>query len=282
MQRHTILLEALEPISHGDTVTGLDNATNTRLFMRSALLLDGRGARVPDISENSIRSAMVREPLHDHLLQALGIGPGELPRAATNLLYSGGDMGAGSRAPGDEFTLGHQVRALYPSLDLLGGAVDSFILPRSRLRLAAWPLAREFARLLSYVDEAAAEEAAAAPSIFDLVYEETRTRGTSSTSDGNQMLYTYETLAAGTRILVECTMDPHTPAATAGALTVAVRAWPGYFGGQGRQGRGRMAVVRDDLPAAQPYLDHIAEHKEAMLEGLRTGRLGTEKVLCAS
>src|SRR5690606_3320823 len=165
--------------------------------------------------------------------------------------------------PGDEMTLGHQVKRLYPSLDLLGGAVDGFILPRSRLRMAAWLVAREYLPALRLIAPDLVAEAEGI-SAYDMLTEETRTRGTGAESDGNQKLYTYETLAAGAKVMVEVTLDPHTPAATAAAVGHALSMWDGYIGGQGRQGRARMAVLTSDLPETAPYLAHLDEHGEAM------------------
>jgi len=212
--RHTILLQAVTPIAHGDTVTGIDNQTNTRIFMRQGMIVDGKPGRVPSISENALRAVLFRNPLHDDLLSRLAIGRGDLPQSVVNLLFSGGNMAAGSKAPGDEMTLGHQVKRLYPSLDLLGGAVDGFILPRSRLRMAAWLVAREYAPALRLIAPDLVAEAEGI-SAYDMLTEETRTRGTGAESDGNQMLYTYETLAAGAKLLVEVSIDMHTPDATA-------------------------------------------------------------------
>lgn len=279
-RRHYLTLEALEPIAHGDTLTGTDNATNTRLFMRSGMLLEGVAVRVPDVSENAIRSVLVRQPIHDHLLRTLGLAKGEIPQPVMNLLYSGGNMAAGSTAPTDELRLGHAVKALYPSLDLLGGAVDSFILPRSRLRVTAWPLAREYAWALAHVAPPLAKRARDA-SIFELLVEETRTRGTGSDSAGNQTLYSYETLAAGTRILVEFTLDAWTPEPAEAALATAIASWDGFFGGHGRQGRGRMAILESTLGDGAAYLTHLTEHAATLADGLRDGTLGTGKVLCA-
>lgn len=278
--RYRVLLQATTPIAHGDTVTGIDNATNTRIFMRQGMLIDGKPARVPAISENALRAVLFRQPLHDSLLRTLEIGAGTLPQAVVNLLFSGGAMAAGSKAPGDEMELGHAVKRLYPSLDLLGGAVDGFILPRSRLRLAAWLLAREYAPALSLIAPECVDEALTV-SAYDLLSEETRTRGTGADSAGNQMLYSYETLSAGAKLLVEATLDPHTPAATCAALGHALAHWDGYIGGQSRQGRGRMAVLASDLPDAAPYVAHVSEQRDAMQAGLVDGTLGTRRVLCA-
>lgn len=282
IKRYLIVLKALEPISHGDTVTGIDNQTNTRLFMRSNMIINGKPARVPDISENALRSVIFRETLHDHLLTRLGIKRGQIPQAVMNLLFSGGNMAAGSKSPGDEIALGHAVKKLYPSLDLLGGAVDGFILPRSRLRLAAWPVAREFADAIHHIYPDLEGEARQA-SAFDLLSEETRTRGTGAESEGNQMLYTYETMAAGSKILVEITLDQHSPDEVLGAVGCGLIAWDKYFGGQSRQGRGRMEIIESTIPdnASDAYLSHLDSYAESMRDGLVTGKLGTARVLCA-
>jgi len=277
--KYQILLQAVTPISHGDTVTGVDNQTNTRIFMRQGMLIDGKPARVPSVSENALRSVMFRYPLHDHLLRALEIERGQLPQSVVNLLFSGGSMASGAKAPTNEIELGHKVKQLYPSIDLLGGAVDAFILPRSRMRLAAWLVAREYLPALRLVAPELADEAAGV-SAYDMLTEETRTRGAGSESSGNQMLYTYETLAAGAKLLLEVSLDPHTPTATAAAVAHALACWDGYIGGQGRQGRGRMEVVRASLGGADAYLAHLETHRDAMRDGLVTGKLGTERVLC--
>lgn len=282
IKRYLVVLKALEPISHGDTVTGIDNQTNTRLFMRSNMIINGKPARVPDISENALRSVIFRETLHDDLLMRLGIKRGQMPQSVMNLLFSGGNMAAGSKSPGDEIALGHAVKKLYPSLDLLGGAVDGFILPRSRLRLAAWPVAREFADALKYVHPELEAEARQA-SAFDLLSEETRTRGTGAESEGNQMLYTYETMAAGSKIVLEITLDPHSPDEVLGAVAHAIESWDKYFGGQSRQGRGRVEVIESTLPddAKAAYLAHLESYGETMRDGMISGKLGTQRVLCA-
>ncbi len=280
--KYAITLQTMTPIAHGDTVTGIDNQTNTRLFMRQAMLVNGIPARVPAISENALRATLFRTPLADHLVDALDLRPGDVPQTVVNLLYSGGQMKAGAKAPTNDIELGHNIRLLYPSLDLLGGAVDGFILPRSRLRLAAWLVAREYADTLALVAPHLEDEARGV-SAFDLLEEETRTRGTGSDSDGNQMLYTYETLAAGAKIHIELTLDNLSPEHTLGCIDTALANWDRYIGGQARQGRGRVEIVDEAIPQMRSaYEDHIDAHREAMREGLTSGMLGTEKVLCAA
>ena len=276
--KYTALLEAITPVAHGDT-SMLNNGSNTRIFMRQNTIVNGYPMQVPAVSENALRSVMVRAPIHDDLILRLGIGEGELPQAVVNLLWSGGSMAAGSKAPAQAMEIGHNLKKTYPSLDLLGGAVDGFILPKSRLNLSAWLVCSENRRALSYIAPEIAETAAV--SAFDMIAEETRTRGTGSDSDGNQMVYTYETLTAGAQILVEFTLDPHTPDLTLSCLGAALAAWDGFIGGQGRQGRGRMAIVSHDLPAPDAYHEYVAASADTLRDGLKDGTFGSKTVLCA-
>lgn len=276
---HRIVLKAISPIAHGDT-SNIANGSNVRLFMRQGVIVNGKFARVPAISENALRSVIFRRPLHDHLLQYLQIEHNTLPQSVVNLLYSGGNMASGSRAPGGEITLGHTVKRMYPSIDLLGGAVDQFILPRSRLRITAWIVAKEYLPAIQHVAAEYADEAAKI-SAYDIISEETRTRGTGDESEGNQMLYTYETLAAGTKIIVELALDAHTPPATEACIPLALSNWDGFIGGQGRQGRGKLIVESNCAVSDGPYLAHLEANAPAMLDGLVRGTLGTDRVLCA-
>ena len=250
--------------------------------MRSTSLIDGFPQRVPMLSENALRSVVVRRAIHDHLLDALKIEKVSLPRSVVNLLYSGGDLLSGAREFGNSMELGHQVRALYPSLDLLGGATDNFILPRSRLRLTCWPMTPEYVNYLILVaPEEVVERARLSASIYDLLGEETRARGTGEESSGNQMLYSYEILAQGSEFWVEFSLDAHTPDVTVSALCTAIGSWDMWFGGQGRQGRGRMFFTPHFDSDLTPYKDHVLAHEEAMREGLISGDLGTGKILCS-
>ncbi len=277
IKRHLITMTCLTPLSHGDTANL--SGGNTRLFMRQGMRVDGVPFRVPAISENALRSVLFRAPLAEHLLSSLGILKGEIPQAVMNLLFSGGNLKSGAKAPGDEIELGHSVKQLYPSLDLLSGSTDAFVLPRSRLKLSAWLLSSEYADLLELVSPEHAQLARDAGSAFDLLCEETRTRGTGDESAGNQMLYGYETLAAGSQILLEVVLDRHTPDAAQSALSAGISNWDGFFGGQGRQGRGRIHLEHT-LPSQDAYLEHLAAYGDAMRDGLKTGNLGTAKVLC--
>jgi hypothetical protein len=277
---YSMVLKALSPISHGDTLTGVNNTSNTRLFMRSLQYVNGLPIRIPSLSENSFRTVAIRKPLAVHLLQACNIETGQLPKSVANLLFSGGNLMGGAKAPNDEFTLAKQVRSHFPLLELVSGAVDDFVLPQGSLRLVIWPIAREYQDCLKYVADEAIVAEAGQVSIFDLVGEETRTRGTGDESEGNQMLYTYETMAAGTRFFVKFVLSPHATDLCRSALGFALQQWDGFFGGQGRQGRGLMAMEAIKLPVGDGYRDYIEANKDKLAGYLKDGTLGSGKVLC--
>jgi hypothetical protein len=231
----------------------------------------------PSISENSLRTVALRKPLADHLLE--GCTTEIFPKTVINLLYSGGNLMGGASAPNDEFTLSRALRNTFPSLELLSGATDNFVLPGGCLRLVVWPVAREYVYALKYVKPDLVEEANCT-SIFDLVTEETRTRGTGDESEGNQMLYTYEVLAAGVKFVVRFSLHPKASLLCQSALAFGLKYWDGFFGGQGRQGRGMMKIIEDDLPNGKEYSDYVDANREELVSFLKDGTLGSGKVLC--
>jgi hypothetical protein len=283
--KYYIVLEAVSPIAHGDTLTGVDNGSNIRLFMRTPVIVDGRKKRIPTLSENSLRTVLFRKPLADDLLMSLGIQKDEPPKSVLNLLFSGGNLGKGAKAPGDQFALGKLVQSTYPMLELVSGCVDNFVLPQSRLRPTVWPLAQEFANSLKLVKAPKATiEKSKENSIYKLVDNEVRTRGTGEESDGNQMLYEYEVMAIGTQFYLELNLDCNTSELAASAMAYALEKWDGYFGGQGRQGRGRMVAIDSNLPNPRFYsdwLNKVANDVDSKTKsGIIDGTLGTTKILC--
>ena len=279
MKKYSFLLEALSPISHGDTQTSINNNTNVRLFMRQNVIVNGIPSRIPTLSENSIRSVIFRKTLAEHLVSVLNIV--SLPKTVVNLLFSGGNLMSGAKSPAGEFALGKALMSYYPSLELLSGSVDSFILPEGKLRPCLWPVTSEYARFLERVAPSEVIEESKNISIFDLTQEETRTRGTGGESEGNQMLFTYETLSAGAKFFVLAHLNYGVSELCESAFCYAVKNWSGYFGGQGRQGRGLMSVSELDFSGdGLAYSDYIEENKEKLKIGLEDGTFCTGTVLC--
>jgi len=315
--RYHLILQNLSPIVHGDTVVGLNTSTNKTLFLRRPLADQTDATRTdppryPTLSENAFRAVAVRRPLADHLIETLDLAGGALPagvqaalspatdllyaqegqlsQATLNLLYSGGAIAAGKIAPTSRDSLGRLVRSRYPSIDLLGGSVDRFMLPAGRLKVNIFPITQEYLGTLqhfSYLQPASQFlgqdllEEARRLRIRNCLYEETRTRGTGAESSGNQMLYSYEALASGVKFVVRFTLDQQTSPVTVAALAKAIEKWDRYFGGSSRQGRGLMQILCTDLPDSEPYLAHLARNKDQMRAGLLDGTFGTSLELCA-
>ena len=279
MKKYSFVLEALSPVSHGDTQTAINNNTNIRLFMRQNVIVNGIPSRIPTLSENSVRSVIFRKTLAEDLLIKLNVSG--LPKTVVNLLFSGGNLLSGAKSSGREFELGRSVMHNYPSLELLSGAVDSFILPESKLRPCLFPITKEYTRFLEKVAPSEVVEESKNISVFDLIQEETRTRGTSDESEGNQMLFTYETLSSGSKFFVLCYLNYGVTDLCESSFFYAIKNWPGYFGGQSRQGRGLMSISEIDFcNNGQLYADYIEENKEGLKSGLEDGTLGTGVVLC--
>lgn len=285
MNRFQIILEAIRPISHGDTRTGMSNPTNVRLFLREEMMVDGEVLQVPAISENSLRHLLFREPLANDLFASLGIDSG-VSYPVLHFFYNGGALKKGSASPAGSYAIADKVQKLYPSVDLLSGSLDGFILPPGKLRMAAWLVTREYAPYIAKVNQDLAEEAKKI-SAFELVYEETRIHGAQVPAltkdfDPSPMIFTHEVLAAGARILIEGTFDPWTSAKTKAAAAHALSVWEGYIGGQGRMGRGRVAIAETSgLPDGSAYAEHLEANKDAMRSGILDGTLGSGKLICS-
>lgn len=111
--RVDITAVALEPIHHGAGTSG-----NTQILRTQDIILpDGRAARVPFISGNSLKH-MVREAGANFALEAMAIADGSLTKPVTDLLFSGGALTkAGSNI---NLERGRQIEKLFPLLGLLG------------------------------------------------------------------------------------------------------------------------------------------------------------------
>ena len=276
--KYSLLLQASTPIAHGDTLSGIDNNSNIRLFMRQQMIVNGIATRIPCISENSLRTVIWRKTLANHLVASTNVTT--LPKTVVNLLYSGGNLMSGAKAPAGELSLGRDLHKHYPSLELLSGAVDNFVLPEGKLRPCAWLVTSEYLPMLRKVAPTEVCQEAENISVFDLIAEETRTRGTGAESEGNQMLYGYETLAAGAQVYMQVDIAHGASELCHSAAGFAIEAWDGFIGGQSRQGRGLMSVKSHDLPSGDVYKSYIQENSEFLASGLESGKFGTEVVLC--
>jgi hypothetical protein len=241
---------------------------------------------VPQVTANSLRHQIVREPSWSHLRDHLGLvdatpGRGPLPQGVEAIFYNGGNIASGAKQPANVFGLSLAVRRAFPSLDLLGGVTDSFDLGESKLRVAAWLVCRENAAALA--GSPAADLPTARVSVFDLLDDVTLTRQAGAVGTG-QMLWSFETLCPGAAVLCRLGLAPFTPELTRGALFAAVDRYlaeDASLGGQAARGFGRVVgewlvgPTPTDRAAKEAYETYLEDNRDALLAALRDGSLGS-------
>lgn len=266
--------------------------TATDQQMRQLGASDGNmlAVRIPAISGNSIRHNLLRAPGATRLLTDLDLTPDReiVPIAVERFLYSGGNTVKGARAPGACDLYEAIVRRNYPFIDAMGGSFDQFLLTRSNVSVASWIVCREN----NWITEAKTNGMYTSNvSIFDLVSETTRTRSGIGGKDkeSGQMIFSYETLAAQTAILIEVSFQPYTSDLTIGAVMQSIRDWQwegctlGAKSAQGHSGFIAEHYTRDfrqDL--ADQYLAYLRENRDRLRQGLIDATFGTEVVLCGA
>jgi hypothetical protein len=236
--------------------------------------------QVPEYSANSLRHELVREPLLWHLYHRMGI-PFDGPLGArTALFYNGGDLKRAGSA--GIFWARKDIRNLYPSLALLGGSTDTFMLGESNLRVHCWLRCSENNRSLSQVGMQSDASA------FDLLDRITLTRHSSRLAgqDGVQtaMPFTFEALVPGAEIIARLGLVTYAQPIEEGALAAAVatfRELDMTLGGQGARGYGHVALDwLDGEPGRQDeYESHLEAHADAIRSGIMDGTMGTGSVV---
>lgn len=233
----------------------------------------------PSISANSIRHEMVREPAMWHMLNILGVDLNELSDGMAALLYNGGDLN--SSASSTAFKDTRTIIDTYPALGLLGGTTKGYVLGASNLEVSAWLVAKEYATAL--------ERYGIVPSVsvFDLVDRDEHTRHTQKRVEGSPMPFGFETLAAGTQILISLRLRPYANDLQAGALGAAISTYlaaDSTLAGASARGYGNLVVkdlqcefdINDNQASYEAYLQSNSE----LLRGhLLDNTLGTSKVV---
>lgn len=243
---------------------------------------------VPALSGNSLRHCLLREPGADRLVAELGLTPSknQISVGAIRLLYGGGQMAAKAKAPSSADLLEATLREKYPLLDALGGSVDAFILGESCTKLSAWILCEENNR----ATQAVAGEVSNV-SIFDYLEDTTRTRAGigGKDKDSGQMIFNFETLAAGLPVIVEITFNPFTRPIAIGSIYQALLDWQlsgGILGGRSGTGFGKFDLEvldgKEHLAEAATYLSYLKLNKAELAQGLLDNTFCTGVKLCAA
>jgi len=323
---HTYVFEgtmtALTSISHIGSTHGI----NAKLRREKVVQPDGLVEEVPIISGNSLRG-ILRDRGMLHMLRSLSYGVNDetgevrgLSLPAFHFLFSGGALTKVS-GRGLDIDEARRWRELIPLVALFGGAMGNQIMPGKAKIGKAIPVCQETAHLLPgrFVDAVDLE------SVWELCQEEAYTRRDDEKNEGlrqliapdtrklleakarkerenardgedvagetgqkQQMRYYVETIAAGTVLFWEVTLDDVTDVEfEAFCVTLAEFARFPYIGGKSGVGHGKVAVHFDDwieinpriaptgrevgLPLGNRYKEHLEHHAEQirdLLNGL--------------
>lgn len=302
-------MTALTSISHiGDTF-----GVNARLRREKIVQPDSSVEEIPIISGNALRG-ILRDRGMLHMVRQLGYGdPGEdgvplgMSLAAFYFLFSGGAL-TKNAGRGLDIDQARHWRELIPLVALFGGAMGNQIMP-GKLKIGkAIPICRETMHILP-----ARYEKLASQSVWDYCQEEAYTRrddeknenlrpliaapvrelleakyreerekrGTAKdvvkeTGQKQQMRYYVETLAAGTPLFWDLTLDDVTDLEFE-ALTVTLAEFgrQPYVGGKSGVGHGKVSIQFDqwieidprlapqgreiDTPLGARYMSHMQE-----------------------
>lgn len=301
------VMTALTSISH----IGKTHGIHSKLRREKIVQPDGSVEEVPVISGNSIRG-ILRDRGMLHMVQCLGYGvdleTGEiqgLPLSAFYFLFSGGAL-TSKGARGLDIDEARRWRELIPLVALFGGAMGNQIMPGKVKIGKAIPICQETAYLLPerFVGDNSLE------SIWELCQEESYTRrddekseklrqliapaerklleakardkrakrGTSEDVRGKeqkqQMRYHVETLAAGTRLFWEVSLDDVTDLEfEAFCVTLAeFGRWP-YIGGKSGVGHGKVSIHFDNWIEIEPRLAPTGKEVSFTLGNLYSAHL---------
>lgn len=322
---HTYIFEgqltALTSISH----IGETHGINAKLRREKIVQPDGTVEEIPIISGNSLRG-ILRDRGMLHMLRCLGYGINEetgevlgMSLAAFYFLFSGGALTKVS-GRGIDIDEARRWRSLIPLVALFGGAMGNQIMPGKAKIGKAIPICQETAHI---IPERFVENGV--QSVWDMCQEEAYTRRddeknenlrqliapdirkvledkaatqrekkksgddvAGDTGQKQQMRYYVETIAAGTRLFWDITMDDVTPLEfEAFCVTLAEFSRFPYIGGKSGVGHGKVEIRFDNWIEIDPrvaptgqaitqslgnlYQDHLKEHGDdirSLIDGL--------------
>lgn len=219
--RINIIATALDAIHHGAGTSG-----NTQLLrVQEIVTQDGRRARVPFISGNSIKH-MIRDGAVRFALDAMQVPDGSLTKPVVDLLFSGGHLSKSGSSV--DLNTARRLSVSFPVLSLCGYSAGNFM-TASKLRVDNLHLVCEennwrvpdgvtpallAKRAGHYRSEAfgTRHEALRAPHVAKLLEDKTAeahanavsaqkgSKTPSKASDSSQMIYDFEVLCAGSEL----------------------------------------------------------------------------------
>lgn len=277
-----ITLRAVDPIHHGAGTSG-----NTALArMQDSITPDGQRARTPYVSGASIRHT-IRDALAWLTVEHAGIEDRSLPKAAIDLLWSGGALTAtGAQTDLAAMTERHR---LLPSLPLMGYSLGSDLVrgslrgsnahlacPENTWRIPATAAALPAAgiRAVEWVGDEFGTRHDTTGGPTDRLIEDAAWPAT------NQMIFEAQVIRPGSIWCFTIGVDAATPGevdALAAALQHASRGGMWHLGAKAGQGWGRCLItaadfsaITGDLPAAaERHIQHLTANAPAIRDLLR-------------
>lgn len=254
---------------------GAGNQGNTAILRTHDVIQeDGRTARVPYLSANSIRHAL-RDALAWHTVKTLDIQAGTLTKGIVDLLWSGGAVT--TTGAQTDLDMLRRVELHLPWLAMLGYAAQSDIIAGT-LRIQDMILeCRENASRLNVTTELKA-----AAYYRDETFGTRMDQATSPTSrliemtdaeiGTTQMIYSIQTLKPGARLHTTLTLTPAATPAHHDALHAALRLWAPdfttYLGAKTAVGYGHATIATTpgvDTDALDTLTARLLDHKTEIL-----------------
>lgn len=234
---------------------------------------------LPVFSANTLRHEMIREPVMWHLFSALGVAFNAPAPATIAMFYNGGDIAAGKKSPSDVFWLRQKIREAFPSVALISGSTNTFLVGEGNLSIHSWVICRENNDVLNDIG------LASNISIFKMMDDWTLTRHAGRVETG-QMPFSFETLIEGVEIAVRVGLSPYANDLQVGALMAALKTYQeldSTIGGQSARGFGLVSLDfhsgEFETDRFAEYEQYLADNKEELRQHLLNGTLGTDKVI---
>jgi hypothetical protein len=255
------VLTAQSPVHHGG-----DEKTGSEVLMRRMkYIVGGEAIEVPVVSGNAIRG-----PLRRHVMRDLCESVGHTPTVKMyHLLFSGGILEevAGKKSGTIDLELREAIRNTLPPLSLLGASILNQITAGKLQVGIATPACQE----LNEFHPALLQSATSFYELLDDSFQ-TRKDDLKSPLAGEakvQMMFTFETLAPGTRFRHALTLLDHTDL-EASCLQHMISLWQAdpHIGGHSATGFGQVRIAYDwsaDFPGPDLYRRYLQQEGENVL-----------------
>lgn len=250
--------EALSPITHMSGVSG-----NAALLKREKIIgTDGCVERVPCISGNALRHALVRAPGAEYLYKALGLS--DISYQMADFLWHGGKL---TKATPLSCAKTKDFLKAIPLIALLGGALPGQILDGALRVSRAILICRETSGIISDTVGFDIKASRGAESYISPYLYTRACAPNDPDAIEDRMIYEGETVIAGSRFFHKFSVDSDDPTVI-GALIHSIVHSRRCVGGMGRIGHGELAFTwcakglsqKDMEDLKEKYTSHVKEN----------------------